>query len=1035
MALIMVFACAHAREGYAQDESMRFESLSFEQGVGSNWVFQVMEDSESYLWFAGFSGLSRHDGLHSTHYMHDPHDPASIGDNRVFRILQLSDGRLSLSTSGGGLSIFDPYSQRFFNYTQRTHPKLPSHFICGGAEVSADELLYVMGRPRSLVLFNLRDSFPDFEEIPLEWTSQHLHFRENKSKDLLEDPKHKGVYWIVGNFRLYRFDSKSRELHMEREFERLLTHNYYFELINAVTWLDEDHLLLNIREFGFHRYNVRNGELTFLLEDPTENPEDCVSIYPSREGFFWVGSTEGKLFRFYPYEPRIEQVTLSGDTPNGSWIEGIYESPRGELYLGTNGEGVLKYHPSRNRFRVLLPEWSENYLHQGILHPYLPYYYVNGRVSSRYLHFFDLDAGSYMPLDGPELSSVEKGNFFLGPDRQVLFNNREALYRIHADGRSYGPFEDRRFAIPNELPGPIYRVEYLPGSGLLLQGRAYLCWIEPNRPAVVQELSDWNPFDHTWMSARMWEGELLILSAERLIRFDPVNKKYAIIPFASAFWERERKSMRALLNAAGELYIPSALRGLLKVKIERDSLHVTEQITAPSPLLSNHIYSAVQDSSGYFWFSTNHGYERFDPLERRSFRFGYRQNLPRLYRDNPVCINDQGIIASHGYRDLVWSGMEDLLRCERRTRLRVHFFSVDGEEKRVDLYSEVPPSFELDPHQRLFEIAWSHLGASSPDYYEMSYRLDGLEEEWQPAFDTYRVRYSGVPPGEYTFRIRVRSITDGALLQEAAYSIHVASPFWQKTWFRLAIILAVVILVLFFLRQRTQAIRHEQQLITAYNKQLAELEMQYLRAQMNPHFMFNSLNSIKHFILLNEREKAVEYLGRFAQLIRSILQSSSNRYIPLSEELKTLKIYIELEQARFSGGFDYDISLDPAITAEETFLQPLIFQPFVENAIWHGLMHKKGDRKLNIHLNSREGMLVCEIEDNGIGREASSKLKTTSSTRQSMGLSIALKRIRSQDSSARVEVEDLRADDGRALGTRVSIFVPLRTSHNNQNHE
>jgi LytS/YehU family sensor histidine kinase len=225
-------------------------------------------------------------------------------------------------------------------------------------------------------------------------------------------------------------------------------------------------------------------------------------------------------------------------------------------------------------------------------------------------------------------------------------------------------------------------------------------------------------------------------------------------------------------------------------------------------------------------------------------------------------------------------------------------------------------------------------------------------------------------------------------------------------------------------------------LIVAYDKQLADLKMQFLRAQMNPHFMFNSLNSIKHFILTNEREKASEYLSNFAQLIRSILSFSNARYISLADELNTLETYVGLERIRFSDGFDYQIKVSESIDPSALLVQPLIFQPYVENAVWHGLMHKESQRRLEIEISENKNMLTCSITDNGIGREKSASIKSKSNTRKSLGLQISELRMKAQDANTTVEIIDLKSENGTSLGTRVLISLPLKyTQTKSDNHE
>ena len=213
-------------------------------------------------------------------------------------------------------------------------------------------------------------------------------------------------------------------------------------------------------------------------------------------------------------------------------------------------------------------------------------------------------------------------------------------------------------------------------------------------------------------------------------------------------------------------------------------------------------------------------------------------------------------------------------------------------------------------------------------------------------------------------------------------------------------------------------------------QQATELEMQALRAQMNPHFIFNSLNSINRFILQNNKTQASVYLTKFSKLVRMILQNSQASMITLESELEALKLYLDLESLRFEYHFTYNISVPKDTDIEVLKVPPLIIQPYVENAIWHGLMHKEEKGQLNIDLTQEEHYLVIKILDDGIGRKQAAALKTKSATKhKSVGLKITADRIAMmQDGNGNesaVTINDLVNPDGSAAGTEVIIKIPV----------
>ena len=208
----------------------------------------------------------------------------------------------------------------------------------------------------------------------------------------------------------------------------------------------------------------------------------------------------------------------------------------------------------------------------------------------------------------------------------------------------------------------------------------------------------------------------------------------------------------------------------------------------------------------------------------------------------------------------------------------------------------------------------------------------------------------------------------------------------------------------------------------------ADLEMQALRAQMNPHFLFNSLNSINMFILENNKLQASEYLSKFSRLIRLILQNSQEAFIPLDKELEALQLYMELESLRFENKFEYAISVADDIDTTAVRVPPLIIQPYVENAIWHGLIHKKDKGYLEIKVYSQDDILVYKIVDNGIGRKKAEELKSKSAIKEkSMGMRITADRIAilRQQKETSITISDLLLDSGNPGGTEIMIEIPI----------
>ncbi|MDQ6763593.1 MAG: histidine kinase [Bacteroidota bacterium] len=215
-----------------------------------------------------------------------------------------------------------------------------------------------------------------------------------------------------------------------------------------------------------------------------------------------------------------------------------------------------------------------------------------------------------------------------------------------------------------------------------------------------------------------------------------------------------------------------------------------------------------------------------------------------------------------------------------------------------------------------------------------------------------------------------------------------------------------------------------------FQHKATELEMQALRAQMNPHFIFNCLTAINRFILKNESDSASDYLTKFSRLIRLVLNNSKKEFITLDDELEMLRLYLEMERMRFKYSFDYNINFKNEINPENIFIPPLLLQPFAENAIWHGLMNKEGQGHLTVLLSKENNILSCIIEDNGVGRAKAAELKSKSLERnKSLGLQITKERLallnKDSNETAFFEMEDLYDNKGNANGTKVILKIRL----------
>ena len=353
-------------------------------------------------------------------------------------------------------------------------------------------------------------------------------------------------------------------------------------------------------------------------------------------------------------------------------------------------------------------------------------------------------------------------------------------------------------------------------------------------------------------------------------------------------------------------------------------------------------------------------------------------------------------------------------------------------------YTREGPPYQLKQiHLKYFErsiaIHFSLPGFVSRDSIHFSWRAEGALEEW------VELPFSGsaiipavldnLAPGTYQLRVRARQGAESWRHRELLLTIIIAPPVWHTWWFWTLVLCGGFILVYGAVWLRVRLVRKQERLRARHEKELMELEARALRAQMNPHFIFNCLNSIKALIQEGETEKSVNYLTTFSKLIRTLFINADKKELSLYDELETCRLYLQLEAMRFGSRFSYTIETEEGIDLKSVIIPPLIIQPFLENAIWHGLVPQEGTGILKLAIHRKGDLIEITVEDNGIGRQASLLNKSRGNPlHQSKGLNLTQSRLELDNQlkkrNASLSYTDLKDRNGKASGTKVVILIP-----------
>lgn len=449
---------------------------------------------------------------------------------------------------------------------------------------------------------------------------------------------------------------------------------------------------------------------------------------------------------------------------------------------------------------------------------------------------------------------------------------------------------------------------------------------------------------------------------------------------------------------------------------------LVHKITTKNHLLSNTVLKLIHNDK-YVYISTNEGLQRYD-LENNVFKNFTKSEglLSNAILDFEILENKIYLITSKGIQKF---SFDNLSGKKKLPKIKIHSVLVNG-------FRTILNNQRLPYNENNIEFSFRAITHKDKRNLKYEYQLEGFDESWYTTnFSNNTVKYAKLPAGKYTFRVRLK---DDTVVSNDVKNFHfeVETVLWKKWQFISSLIfLTLLFFVIYYRRRINKLIKRKNEEIEKqkYIQELNKSKLKALKSQMNPHFMFNALNSIQEYILQNKKELASNYLGDFADLMRSYLQHSQEDTISLRDEIETLELYLKLEQIRFEEDLEYQIKYDKDLTIDSIQIPSFLLQPFVENAIKHGLLHKHGAKIISIKfVKVNNEILQCSIQDNGIGRKESEiinrnrKHKSFATEASQNRLNLLNQNI---NSKIGLTIEDLYDEQNRSLGTRVILKIPI----------
>jgi ligand-binding sensor domain-containing protein/two-component sensor histidine kinase len=499
----------------------------------------------------------------------------------------------------------------------------------------------------------------------------------------------------------------------------------------------------------------------------------------------------------------------------------------------------------------------------------------------------------------------------------------------------------------------------------------------------------------------------------------------------------DKTTVRSVINVNGKLIAGTAGKGILIID-EKNCVTINKK----NGISSNNIYSLITDEEGNLWVGSEKGIDKIE------FDIDYKIKHIQHYgkaegftgpetSQNAVCKDNKGNLW-FGTIDGVtkYNPKEDKINTiapfTHITGIRLFFDKIEETKygDSLEQWYPLPVKLVLPYDKNNLSFDFVGINMRNPENVQYTWKLEGADKQWSPATKQQTATYSNLDPGNYIFKVKACNENAVWNEKEQSFEFTILAPLWRTWWFKIISVISILLIMtgvfswrINHIKRRNETERNKLEL----QKNIAELEQKALRLQMNPHFIFNALNSIQGFISKNETTEAKRHLAKFSKLMRQILENSRKQFISIEEETAILRNYLDLEKLSSGSAFDYTIVIDENIVIAQTAIPPMIIQPFVENAVLHGL-HKKQGGKIDVQFALRENCVVCEVTDNGIGINKAKELKKENQQEHhSTGIEVTEQRLRlllDVTIGKPVEYIDL-SENGINTGTKVIIRLPF----------
>jgi ligand-binding sensor domain-containing protein len=1015
--------CLLCCNAYSQQfPNIQFNYLTEKEGLSNSNVSWITQDNEGFIWIGTEDGLNRFDGYRVRHFFHDPGNENSLVNNCIYRVMVDKADRLWITTREG-MSVYEKKTGKFRNFR---------HNPADNTSLDNDQYMSVFTNTDNSAWVTTTSSLYYFDSSCSYKKAPAVDKPINAYQRLT--PDRRGNLWADNREHIFLIDKR---------------------------------MMSTARTFGPFSGNVE-------------------SIYQDSQFQYWIGSFGGGLMKFDPANGKVVNVRLASASMVIHCITEWWDQHHARWLVVASDHGLILVDP------VSLESKEYNF-HTGFVqhipanndvsHVYVDrqnILWVATEAGGVYYaepsrQLFDLWNISNSGTPGTSVSdwiySISEVTYGYWMSRWINPN----LYYFNKEGvlkdslTSITTASGKLFPLSDSLK-PYYVCN--DGDSILwFTTNEYLIHLDLNsKKALLYKPPDAEPFtglrtitkvnDHCWWIRTRNNGP------NGIYVFNPLSGKFTDHFTTGCNTCVARELLCIYLSHSKDIYLTAVGNGILKFDPHTGHFMTVFKFQGKDLLQhSNSFESLAEDQKGILWIASYTGLFALDPVSRKIVRdytsdkllggveisgiiFDDQQNawlntdrgifyllhttgeLRRLTITQGLTNNSNGSFQQ-GNDHSIYSGIQGyVLRINPSEILKrpnetpaVHFSEATVMDvSRLFGFNSDKKQLVIQPGQNRFSLDFAVMNYDGDNQYY--YKLDGAMDNWQQNENGHLSFYS-LSPGKYTLHVRGGNQFRDSPGSEDDVAIIVQPYWWQTTWFKLSCLVFAIAIATVLIRRRIIHIRHE----ASFKQKIAETEMMALRSQMNPHFIFNSLNSIENFMMQNEKRLASNYLNKFARLIRAILDSSRNELVPVVKDIEALRLYVDLEQLRFNHKFCFKLHVDPPLLSGDYKVPALLIQPYVENAIVHGLAHsERDDLSLTVSAILEEEYIHYRIEDNGIGRQQSSLYNQQKRAHhKSVGLTITEERINifnsKHNANGRVVITDLYDENDVASGTRVDILI------------